>query len=141
MACFGLFISLSFVICLFVSLFVICLSFLVVVFCHLLFVCCLSTGPVLNEEATVPITVGNNIIILQLQLEEGSIPADSYVIRQSTNSSLPITTVVLSTRTQFIGLDAGTRYIFRIYALSGDLLSLPVEVEWVAGVSSRKSVI
>ena len=95
----------------------------------------------LNEEATVPITVGNNIIILQLQLEEGSIPADSYVIRQSTNSSPPITTVVLSTRTQFIGLDAGTQYIFRIYALSGDLLSLPVQVEWVAGVSSRKSVI
>ena len=101
----------------------------------------MSTGPALNEEATVPITVGNSIIILRLQLENDSIPADSYVIRQSTDSSLPITQVVLSTRTQFIGLVAGTRYIFRIYALSGDLISLPVQVEWVAGVSSCKSMI
>ena len=130
--------------CCLVSVFVICR----LIVCHFLpclfvclFVCCLSAGPVLNEEATVPITVGNNIIILQLQLEEGSIPADSYVIRQSTDSSPAITQVVLSTRTQFIGLVAGTRYIFRIYAFAGDLLSLPVQVEWVAGVSSRKSMI
>ena len=131
LSCFGLFVCHLLFVCLsFLSCFLVCL-----------FVCCLSTGPVLNEEATVPITVGNNIIILQLQLEEGSIPADSYVIRQSTDSSPAITQVVLSTRTQFIGLVAGTRYIFRIYAFAGDLLSLPVQVEWVAGVSSRKSMI
>ena len=95
----------------------------------------------LDEEMTLPITVGNNIIILRLELENNSIPASDYVIRQSTDSSPPITQLVESTRAQFIQLDAGTRYIFRIYARSADdTLSLPVQVEWVAGVSSRKSI-
>lgn len=126
---------LSYVYTFWVCLFVYCCLFV-------LFVCCLSTGPVLDEEMTLPITVGNNIIILQLELENGSIPANDYVIRQSTNLSLPITQLVESTRAQFIQLDAGTRYIFRIYARSADgTPSLPVQVEWVAGVSSRKSMI
>ena len=131
--------------CLFCLFCFVCLLMFFVCYCFLFvncFVCCLSTGPVLDEEATVPITVGDNIIILRLVLEEDSIPASDYVIRQSTDSSAPFFQEMESTTAQFIQLDAGTRYMFRIYARSADgTLSLPVQVEWVAGVSSCKSMI
>lgn len=97
-----------------------------------------------DEEATVPITAGNTTIILSWRLLSDSItPNDFIITHRSENDTAAIPLVVdrATNSTQFINLEQNLLYIFRVFARSQfegeNYLSLPVQVEWIAGVNSR----
>lgn len=97
-----------------------------------------------DEEAAVPVTAGNTTIILSWRLLRDSItPNDFIITHRSENDTAAIPLVVDSAAnsTQFINLEQGLLYIFRIFGRSRFqdevYLSLPVQVEWIAGVNSR----
>ena len=95
----------------------------------------------------MPISAGDNNIILRWQLADNSMMPDDYIITHRAESDIGAIPQIVDSgtnSTQFINLDTGTLYIFRIFARiqleSEDVISLPVETEWFAGNESRKFI-